>query len=134
MDKKSSMPEIQVHTTGLYDVGSPYTVPGYETAAAVKLNGHHPAHPLRSSSFEQRRSSAGGEQRRSYGSCGSSTASPETEEFESLERRLTSELEQKLAERRESEHRRISQAHAKNIFISKVQFYLKHVLCQIFSI
>ena len=27
----------QVHTTGLYDVGSPYTVPGYETAAAVKL-------------------------------------------------------------------------------------------------
>ena len=29
-------------------------------------------------------------QRRSYGSCGSSAASPETDEFESLERRLTS--------------------------------------------
>ena len=28
-------------------------------------------------------------QRRSYGSCGSSAASPETDEFESLERRLT---------------------------------------------
>ena len=32
--------------------------------------------------------------------------SPETEEFESLERRLTAELEEKLAQRRESEHSR----------------------------
>ena len=47
-------------------------------------------------------------QRRSFGSSGSSAASPETEEFESLERRLTQELQQRLQERRLSEQQRIA--------------------------
>ena len=127
MEKKSSMPDIQVHTAGLYEVGSAYTVPGYANTVqgfdpAAKFNGH----PLRSSSFDQRRSS-GDQQRRSYGSCGSSTASPETEEFESLERRLTTELEQKLAERRESEHRRISQAGIRTIKMTKIVFFSEFI-------
>ena len=82
MSKKTSMPEIQVDTT---------------PASSTLL--------LRTASF----SASTASNRRSYGSCGSSAASPDTEEFESLERRLTHELEQKLQERRESEHRKLSE-------------------------
>ena len=45
--------------------------------------------------------------RRSYGSsCGSSIPSPETEEFESLEKSFREELEQKLHERKISDSER----------------------------
>ena len=45
--------------------------------------------------------------RRSYGSsCGSSIVSPETEEFESLEKSFKEELEQKLHDRKASESER----------------------------
>ena len=45
--------------------------------------------------------------RRSYGSsCGSSIVSPETEEFESLEKSFKEELEQKLHDRKASETER----------------------------
>ena len=42
------------------------------------------------------------QRRRSSFGSGSSSASPDTEEFESLERRLTAELQEKLAQRRQS--------------------------------
>merc|ERR1719420_569918 len=45
--------------------------------------------------------------RRSYGSsCGSSIPSPDTEEFESLEKSFREELEQKLHERKSSDSER----------------------------